>query len=61
MTTGEFKKLIRRKGCTFVSHGGKHDLWMNSKNGKTTRIGRHDGKELPAGTVDSMLKDLGLK
>ena len=60
MKTSELEELLKRKGARFVRHGTNHDLWENPKTKQTTRIWRH-AKEVPKGTLNKILKDLGYK
>ena len=61
MKTHEFTKKISKAGCYITRHGKKHDIWLNPKTGGETTVDRHGSQELAKGTVDGMLKDLGLK
>ena len=58
MKLSEFLKLIKKHGAEFDHHGKEHDVWRLGN--KKVRIPRHH-KEIPIGTVNSMLKGLGIK
>ena len=58
MKLSEFLKLIKKHGAEFDHHGKGHDVWRLGDN--EVRVPRHS-KEIPTGTVKSMLKDLGIK
>ncbi len=62
MKYSELKKLLKKNGC-FLHHNGKrHEIWINPKTGKQFPIGRHNsGQEVAKGTLDSILRDAGLK
>ena len=60
MKTAELQKLLKALGAKFKRHGTNHDVWENPKSGQTTRIWRH-AKEIPKGTLNQILKDLGYK
>lgn len=60
MKTSELKKLLERKGARFKKRNKKHDVWENPQTGQETRIWRH-AKEVPNGTAQAILKQLGLK
>lgn len=60
MKTAELLKMLKRLGAEFKRHGTNHDVWINPQNGRTTRIWRHP-KEIPPGTLNQILKDLGYK
>ena len=61
MKTTEFLKKAAKIGCYFVSHGKEHDVWYSPKTGKYFRVGRHGPQEIKGGTLNSMMKDAGLK
>ena len=56
MTVSELKK----HGCYFVEHGGKHDKWYSPIINKYFRIPRHTS-EIKTGTVEAILKQSGIK
>ena len=55
------KMKAAKIGCYFVSHGKEHDVWYSPKTGKYFRVWRHGSKEVKGGTLNSMMKDAGLK
>jgi len=61
MKTSEFLKKAVKIGCYFVSHGKEHDAWFSPTTKKYFRVSRHRGQEIKSGTLNSMLKDSGLK
>ena len=61
MTTSELKRCLRKNGCYKVHEGGNHEKWYSPASGKHFMIDRHDTKQLPTGTLNSILKDAGLK
>ena len=61
MKVSELKRLVKKQGCRLDSHGGEHDVWVNKKTGKKSRIPRHDAHEIGKGLAQQILKDLGLK
>ena len=61
MKTSELVKILKKNGCVFVEHGKEHDKWHSSLTGKDVRIPRQKSKEIPTGTADRILKDVGLK
>ena len=58
MKSNELKRLLKKKGCKFLRHGSRHDLWINPANGKSTTVPRHDAQEVNTGTLKSILKQL---
>ena len=61
MKTSEFIRQIKKHGIKFLKHGANHDWYINPENGKVTQIGRHGVQDLKTGTMNRILKDLGLK
>jgi len=61
MKYNEFKKYLKKHGCTFESHGSNHDVYYCPKTKKKTVLGRHGSKEIPTGTRKAILKQLGIK
>lgn len=60
MTASELKRLLKKHGCYFVDHGGKHDKWYSPITNKFFRIPRHVA-EIKTGTVEAILKQAGIK
>ncbi len=60
MRTNEFKKLLRVHGCYFVSHGKRHDKWYSPVSGNYFMLPRHDGQEIPKGTLEVIKKQAGI-
>ena len=59
MTAAQFKRWLKRQGCTFESGRGGHLRVRLGK--KFSVLPMHgSGKEMPTGTVQSIKKDLGL-
>jgi mRNA interferase HicA len=58
VTASELKRKLAKAGCTFVD--GKKHLAVYHK-GKWSLMPRHPAKEIKKGTVESILKALGLK
>lgn len=60
MKYNELIRFLKKNGCKFRDHGTNHDNWI-SKNGNVFQIPRHSGKEVPIKTLNSILKEAGLK
>ena len=58
MTASELKRWLKKHGCTF-EEGTKHT--KVSLGDKTTWMPRHSSQELKIKTLQTILKDLGLK
>jgi len=61
MKASELVRMAKKHGCLIKRHGSEHDIWVNPKTGSTSRIPRHQSKEIRTGTADRIMKDLGLK
>ena len=47
--------------CEFVRQAsGSHEIWWNPSNEQFTVIPRHGGRDLPAGTLRTILRQLGI-
>ena len=42
MKKGLLLKKIKAKGCVFVKHGKKHDVYKNPRTGIEERVPRHN-------------------
>jgi len=58
VTVSELKRWLRKQGCTFTE-GAKHTKVALA--GKVTRMLRHPSQELKVKTLQTILRDLGLK
>lgn len=61
MKVSELKRLLKQNGCRFEEDYTRHEWWYSPKTGKYFPVPRHDAKEIPTGTLNSILKDAGLK
>ena len=61
MKISEKERLLKKTGCQVKRHGKEHDVWRNPKTGGESQLPRHPSQELPAGTANRILKNLGLK
>ena len=59
-----YRKLTRRLrqlDCEFLRQAsGSHEVWWNPSNEQFTVIPRHGGRDLPAGTLRTILRQLGI-
>ena len=58
MTASELKRWLRKQGCSLVDES-KHTRIV--LGGRVSRMPRHPAKEIKTGTLQSILKDLGLE
>ena len=61
MKVSELVRFIKSKGCHIKRHGAEHDIWINPETSNEVPIPRHSAKEIHTGTVNKILKKLGLK
>ena len=62
MNSKELKKHLAKQGCRFETQGGgSGHIWAMRGNRRTILPMHGSRKELPKGTVNRILKDLGLK
>jgi mRNA interferase HicA len=62
MNSRELKKYRAARGCTFETHkGGSGHITVRRGDRKTQLPMHGGGKELGAGLVNKILRDLGLK
>lgn len=60
MKTSEIIKILRKYDVKFIRHGKSHDWYYSSITNKYFPIWRH-AKEIPKKTVESILKQAGVK
>jgi predicted RNA binding protein YcfA (HicA-like mRNA interferase family) len=54
-------RRLRQLGCEFLRQAaGSHEVWWNPSNEQFTVISRHSGRDLPAGTLRTILRQLGI-
>lgn len=56
MKRRDVERHLRKYGCRFDHHGGKHDVWLNPSSGTDTVVPRHP--VLKRGTVRAICKEL---
>ena len=61
MKISEFIKKLKNQGVKFHSHGTNHDWYINPKNDKMAQMPRHKSQDIKVGTMNDILKQLGLK
>ena len=61
MKYSELKRFLKKNGCWFDHEGGGHEIWYSSKSDQYFSVGRHNKEDCPKGTLNSILKDAGLK
>lgn len=58
MTASELKRWLKSQGCTF-EEGNKHT--KVTLGNRTSQIPRHPSLEIRTGTLNAVLKQLGIK
>ena len=62
MNYRQLARRLRRLGCEFVRQAsGSHEVWWNPANRQFTVIPRHGGRDLPPGTLRTILRQLGIE
>lgn len=61
MKIKELKRLLGSYGCYELSSGKKHDVWFSPISGASIRIPRHQSREVAIGTLNSILKQAGIR
>lgn len=59
MTWKELKRKAEQNGYEFVSHGKKHDKYLNPKTGSRIMIDRHWSQEVRPGLLKVLQKEIG--
>ena len=60
-TVNEVLKLLKKDGWYLHRNGTRHDLYRHPTKPNQISIPRHGSKEMAPGTLQSILKDAGLK
>ena len=61
MTYRELTRKLRALGCEFDRQSrGSHEIWRNPVTGTRTTIPNWGGRDLRAGTVRAIVRDLGI-
>lgn len=61
MNSQEFKRWLKKQGCTFDLSRGKGSHITVYYNDRVSVMPMHGQKELPTGTVKAIKKQLGLE
>ena len=60
MKIHELERKLEAAGCYFIKHGIRHDHWYSPIKGRKFMIGRHGAKEIPVGTLKSIIEQSGV-
>lgn len=56
----EVVRVLQRHGFDLASQRGSHQKWRNNTSGKQVIVPFHKGKQLPLGTVKSIIDGSGI-
>ena len=61
MTYRILTRKLRKLGCELVRQApGSHEIWWNPENKSFTAVPHHGSKDIPGGTLATILRNLGL-
>jgi predicted RNA binding protein YcfA (HicA-like mRNA interferase family) len=60
LQANEVIKILQRNGFVLVSQRGSHQKWRNSLTVKQVIVPYHQGKQLPLGTIKSIIEGSGV-
>jgi len=60
LTPDEVIKILKKNGFQKVSQKGSHQKWRNEVTGKMVIVAYHKGKQIPIGTLKSIILGSGL-
>lgn len=60
MTYSELEKKLRSAGCRIEREGSNHIIWYSPITGESFPVGHHKTKEVPRGTLKSILRAAGI-
>lgn len=60
LKASEVTEILQRYGFTLVSQRGSHQKWRHPDTGKQVIVPYHKGKQLPLGTLKSIIKGSGI-
>ncbi|MBM3120409.1 MAG: type II toxin-antitoxin system HicA family toxin [Chloroflexi bacterium] len=61
MNYHELTRKLRSLGCVFDRQAkGSHEIWLNVRTGMRTTIPNWGSKDLKAGTISRIVRDLGV-
>ncbi|WP_373495045.1 type II toxin-antitoxin system HicA family toxin [Aquiflexum sp.] len=61
MKYSELERKLKKFGCHLVDDGGGHPIWYSPITGKEFQTSHHKSQEVKKGTLNSILKDAGIK
>ena len=61
MKYSELERMLKKAGCRIDHEGKKHTMWYSPITKEFFPVPRHQGQDVKAGTLGSILKAAGLK
>ena len=61
MKGSELKRMLKKNNCILHHEGKRHEMWYSKTTGKCFPVPRHNAKEVPVGTLQSIMRDAGLE
>ena len=56
----EIIRVLQQHGFILISQRGSHQKWRNTNTGKQVIVPYHKGKQLPLGTIKSIIDGSGI-
>jgi predicted RNA binding protein YcfA (HicA-like mRNA interferase family) len=60
LKASEVINILQQHGFTLIAQRGSHQKWRNNDTGKQVVIPYHKGKQLPLGTLRSIIEGSGI-
>jgi len=60
LTSKQVIKILQHHGFICISQNGSHQKWKNKNTGSITIVPYHSDKQLPIGTLFSIIKASGI-
>jgi predicted RNA binding protein YcfA (HicA-like mRNA interferase family) len=60
LKANEVTRILQQHGFMLVSQRGSHQKWRNDETGKQVIVPYHKGKQLPLGTLRSIIEGSGI-
>ena len=60
LKANEVIRILQQHGFILISQRGSHQKWRNNDTGKQVIVPYHKGKQLPLGTLRSIIEGSGI-
>ncbi len=60
LRAAEVIRVLHQRGFVLVSQAGSHQKWRNSESNRQVIVPFHKGKQLPIGTLKSIIEGSGI-